>query len=154
MIGAVLIGCALLGAATFFAFAGDKETQTAAPPEIVAEPARGPVADPGPQVAAPETPETALETGEEIPNGALPSSRTVAFRSTPLGATVRIDGEVVGRTPFRQDLAGAFTARFTLRGHAPREVDVDEDADQVAARLRERSGAAMQGGSLGARGMF
>ncbi len=149
VIGGVMLACAILGFGLFM-FLNREPVPEPRPPEPVAE---APIV-----VETEETPEV-IPTDEEpdVPVGAVPVERAVAFRSVPAGATVRIDGEVIGRTPFTHDLTGPFTARFTLRGHLPREVEIEEAADEATARLRERSGgsAMMQGGGLsGARGSF
>lgn len=49
--------------------------------------------------------------------------RPISFESDPPGATVRIEGKVIGQTPFTETVKGAPIIEFQLAGYQPRFVN-------------------------------
>jgi len=124
VIGAVCVALVALGLVLVSsppAGAPDAPPALGAPAPAEARPRAAPASTPAPPPAAPAA------TPPAAPPVAPPEPVAVPLRSTPAGADVLVEGEVVGRTPMVVDVPlgkDAIRALLRLQGHAELSVEV------------------------------
>ena len=75
-------------------------------------------------------------TLKEVPPPPPPAPVAV-LSTTPVGASVSIDGQIVGTTPFEKEIEGPVTVTITLEGYLPQTVTLDSTNLKPAITLEE-----------------
>lgn len=100
--------------------------------EADATAAAAPAAEPVDAAAAPEV-AAAPDAPAPVPEGPV----KVELQSTPSGATVRVDGKVVGKTPHTLEIGKGERVRALLLHEGYRDREVLVEADQAPSRMVE-----------------